>query len=154
MIRTRHIFLSTMNLFQLTYLSKSELHPLGLHEELEIIQKNASEFNREKQISGILVYRDGYFLHRLEGNRKDIVYLAERIANDRRHSQFRILEQGAITERLNNHFAQMLIVSTKRATQPLQPLFQKLIASQKPAKLPESLRDCLQIVACQMQHVA
>lgn len=123
------VFLSTMNLFQLTYLSKSELHPLGLHEELEIIQKDASHFNRDKQISGILVYRDGYFLQRLEGNRKEVIYLAERIAKDRRHSQFRILTQSAIKERLNTHFDHMLIVSSQRATRPLQPLLQKLIGS-------------------------
>lgn len=115
-----------MNLFQLTYLSKSELHPLGLHEELEIIQKSASEHNREKKISGILVYRNGYFLQRLEGNRKDLVYLAESISADRRQSEFRILEQGAISERLFNDWTQLLLLSTKRETQPLDNLFERL----------------------------
>lgn len=143
-----------MNLFQLTYLSKSELHPLGLHEELEIIQKTASELNREKQISGILVYRDGYFLHRIEGNRKDIVYLAERIANDRRHSQFRILAQGAIKERLTPHYDQMRVVSTKRDTHHLAPLLQKLVQSPKAIIDPNELEHALQLLNCQMQHVA
>lgn len=143
-----------MNLFQLTYFSQSELHPLGLHEELEIIQKSASEFNRDKQISGILVYRDGYFLHRLEGHRKDIVYLAERIANDRRHSHFRILEQGAVSERIYNNMDEMLIISTKRATQPLQPLFNKLSSSHKPLSRSENLATSFQMLACQMRYVA
>lgn len=155
MNRTRHIFLSAMNLFQLTYLSKSELHPLGLHEELEIIQKTASELNREKQITGILIYRDGYFLHRLEGNRKDIIYLAERIAADRRHSQFKILSQGAIATRITNHDDPMRIVSTKRDTHHLQPLLQKLTQPSSATAHADELEHALrQIVNGQMQHVA
>lgn len=115
-----------MNLFQLTYMSCSELHPLGLHEELEIIQKSSSELNREKQISGILVYRDGYFLQRLEGNRKDVTFLAESIAKDRRHTRFKILEQEAIESRLFDDWSQMHLLSTKRETAPFAALFEEI----------------------------
>lgn len=120
-----------MNLFQLTYMSRSELHPLGLHEELEIIQKSSSELNKEKQISGILIYRDGYFLQRLEGSRKDVTFLSERIARDRRHKRFKILEQGAIQERLFEDWQQLHLLSTKRETAPLAPLFESLAKQDK-----------------------
>ena len=144
-----------MNLFQLTYLSKSELHPLGLHEELEIIQKTATENNRVKKISGILIYRNGYFLQRLEGNRKDIIYLAESIAADRRQSDFRILEQEAINERLFNDWTQLLLLSTKRETQQLDELFERL--AQLHSRNRSIQIDIAKELACitrQLSHVA
>ncbi len=144
-----------MNLFQLTYISQSKLHPLGLHEELEIIQKSASEFNREKQISSVLVYRDGYFLQRLEGNRKDIIYLTESIAADRRHSDFCILEQGAIGERLYKDWTQLLFLSTKRETQPLESLFTQLTTlKSRKVTLQIDATKALEFLTKQLSHVA
>ncbi|MCY7294498.1 BLUF domain-containing protein [Alteromonas sp. a30] len=144
-----------MNLFQLTYMSQSELHPLGLHEELEIIQKAASELNREKQISGILVYRNGFFLQRIEGNRKAVIYLAESIAKDRRHKHFKILEQGPIQRRMFDDWSELQLLSTKKETAALAPLFNVI---EKQSQTSDFLRiNATEALACmksQWSHVA
>jgi len=55
--------------------------------------------NEGKQITGILLYRAGRFVQVLEGPRPVVLELLERIRDDDRHSDVRVLLDGPIRSR-------------------------------------------------------
>jgi len=72
-----------MGLISLVYVS-FESHPMSDDELKEILTK-AREVNRSKGVTGMLLYRDGFFIQVLEGEETTVQPLYEKIAKDPRH---------------------------------------------------------------------
>lgn len=60
-------------------------------EALTNLLSSAREFNFSRQITGMLLYRDGSFMQVLEGAKADICELFENIAKDSRHQKVDLL---------------------------------------------------------------
>jgi len=85
------------NIGHIIYLSKSSraLHP----QEIEILLSTSRNNNIDNDITGILLYTQGYFLQILEGPLRNLNELLKRITNDDRHHQIRLLCRKKITNR-------------------------------------------------------
>ncbi len=85
-------------LYQLVYASKSVdgFTEKDLIDILKISRKN----NKEKHITGALVYNKGYFLQMLEGKRETVEALFNHIAKDNRHEKVSRFFQGTADKRL------------------------------------------------------
>ena len=57
-------------------------------------------FNKIDNITGVLLYKQGYFLQVLEGKTKVIDNLIERLIRDSRHKHFKIIQDNSIESRL------------------------------------------------------
>lgn len=87
-----------MNLYQLIYKSYAteRLTPEGFADILVEARVN----NEKKHITGSLLYRDGAFLQILEGDKKDLLAVFEKIERDARHTQVELLHFEPATQRL------------------------------------------------------
>jgi hypothetical protein len=104
-------------LISLAYSSKVKEYMTGLtlESELEKIKQSSAENNTDINITGYLLYMDGYFIQYLEGSPKDVESLYLKISLDPRHHSITLLSHEKITERsfkkwtklyrmnLNNH---------------------------------------------------
>jgi hypothetical protein len=104
-------------LISLTYSSKVKdyITELDLKFELEKIEQSSASNNAKNDITGYLLYMDGYFIQCLEGSPKDVEKLYLKISLDPRHNSITLLSNIKITERaykkwtklytmdLNNH---------------------------------------------------
>lgn len=68
-------------------------------EALAQLREQAASANRNAGISGCLLYRDGHFMQVLEGHRERIMALYDRIRNDTRHTDCRLVFESPITAR-------------------------------------------------------
>lgn len=68
-------------------------------EELFEILQQTSHSNIRNSITGLLVYRDGVFLEKLEGEKAAVLATFERIRKDSRHSHVTKLHEGEIDSR-------------------------------------------------------
>lgn len=78
-----------MVLGHLLYISKA-MQPMD-RAQLEAIRKISSVRNRELDITGVLFYSAGHFVQLLEGDMDHIHRRFERIADDTRHNDVRLL---------------------------------------------------------------
>ncbi len=84
-------------LYCLIYVSQAT-HSLS-GEDLGPLQKLAQSFNRSNDISGCLVYRDGFFMQMLEGQRDTLLALMDHIKADTRHRDVRVVMEGPARHR-------------------------------------------------------
>lgn len=84
-------------IYQLTYKSKavSEISK----ENLQDILKTADLHNKERNITGCLLYYNGYFSQILEGNKEDVLYIYNKIVQDSRHENVELLWDGETDKR-------------------------------------------------------
>lgn len=84
-------------IYQLTYKSKavSEISK----ENLQDILKTADLHNKERNITGCLLYYNGYFSQILEGNKEDVLYIYDKIVQDSRHENVELLWDGETDKR-------------------------------------------------------
>ena len=68
-------------------------------EELMPLLRTSRTRNRERDISGLLAYRDGHYLQILEGPDDEIETLYKSIAQDSRHRDVRLISQAPIEVR-------------------------------------------------------
>jgi hypothetical protein len=68
-------------------------------EELMAILDKARKFNTANKITGMLLFRDGFFIQALEGEENVIDALFEKVKNDRRHYNVLQLYKEPITRR-------------------------------------------------------
>lgn len=73
-----------MELAHLVYVS-SACYDMSDKDLLEILD-TARNFNKDREITGLLLYRDGFFIQVLEGDYETIGWLFERISEDKRHT--------------------------------------------------------------------
>jgi len=86
-----------MSLSTLVYVSLStrKMTDADLSELLAICRHN----NRKLEITGMLLYRDGFFIQALEGEETILDQLFSAIRGDRRHSDVLLIYREAIEER-------------------------------------------------------
>ncbi len=73
--------------------------------ELEALLVQAREFNRQHEISGLLLYRDGNFMQLIEGPKEHVESLYSRILADPRHHMIITLLQEPVSDRLFSGWA-------------------------------------------------
>ncbi len=84
-------------LYRIIYLS-SGLKDLTSSDVKEILVK-AKENNREKNITGVLLYLDKNFIQVLEGEKEDVLKLYQKISLDHRHKNVIKVIEGNIASR-------------------------------------------------------
>lgn len=67
---------------------------------IQEILESSRQHNAEKNITGCLLYSDGIFVQYLEGNRRDLEELYNKIKTDERHSDVKEITVGPLHERL------------------------------------------------------
>ena len=84
-------------MFQLIYASTA----VRSFEEdaLRTLAERARERNGERGITGVLVHRNGSFLHVIEGAESDVRALYERICADERHRWVTLLKATSVEKR-------------------------------------------------------
>lgn len=86
-----------MSLISLTYVSFAS-HSMT-DDELKAILETARNFNGKNDISGMLLFRDDFFIQVLEGNLAVVEPLFAKIEKDPRHQNVLVIEKGAIETR-------------------------------------------------------
>ncbi len=84
-------------MYQLNYRSTSSIG-LG-YNDLEDILNTAITVNSEKNISGCLIYHNDNFVQILEGNKKDVLQVYEKIKVDKRHHTVTLLWENEVPNR-------------------------------------------------------
>ena len=79
--------------------------------DLETLVHASAAYNTAYEITGILVFRDKFFLQVLEGERSQVMALFTKISTDARHQNIQILSESAITRRQFPNWAMELISS-------------------------------------------
>ena len=85
-------------LYQLTYrsLAAEGITAADIRNILEASKSN----NATKEITGCLVYNEGYFVQLLEGEKEVVQEIYRHIERDKRHSMAEVLSEGETLERL------------------------------------------------------
>ena len=89
---------ATTGLYHMIYRS-SAVERLPQRQLIELLRLSRIK-NEARGLTGMLLYRDGTYLQFLEGQRRDIGELLDRLRRDPRHRDIRILRQGTLPERL------------------------------------------------------
>ncbi len=84
-------------LHQLVYISAAEHN--FTEQELQQLLAKARENNMKLDVSGMLLFHEGSFIQALEGEKHAVETLYEKIGQDDRHSETRVLFRGDIDER-------------------------------------------------------
>lgn len=86
-----------MPLISLVYVSFSQ-HSMT-EDELRAILTQARNANQARDITGMLLYRDDFFIQALEGDKDTVLALYDKIAQDPRHHHVLVIHQAPIYER-------------------------------------------------------
>lgn len=92
-----------MSLFSMVYISIAAKEMSD--DELLTILEKARKFNTLNDITGMLLFRDGFFIQALEGREDVIEALFERVKNDPRHYNVLRLYKEPITRRYFSQWA-------------------------------------------------
>ncbi len=68
-------------------------------ESLAALVQRSRERNQANGITGMMLYKDGFFLQALEGEKDAVCAVRERIQNDARHGSFIVLLDGPAARR-------------------------------------------------------
>ena len=68
-------------------------------QDIKDILEEARAFNKEHNITGLLLFHEGEFVQILEGEEKDVTGIFAKIKEDPRHRLVRLLETSPIKER-------------------------------------------------------
>ena len=98
-------------LYSLSYISRCRIPPWELAAELRHIQETSIENNRAAGLTGKLIYRHGHFVQRLEGLRYAVEETMDRIRDDHRHDNLKILSSHSIEQRMYTDLQQLLVVT-------------------------------------------
>lgn len=84
-------------LLQLIYISAASV-PFS-QKELKALLKKARENNHELDVSGILIFHDGAFFQVLEGPPESVYAIYDRISQDTRHDEVKLLLKSEVEDR-------------------------------------------------------
>ena len=113
-------------LYSLSYISRCRIPPWELAAELQNIQSTSIENNRAAGLTGKLIYRHGHFVQRLEGPRRAVKETMDRIRDDHRHDNLKILSSHSIENRMYSDWQQLLMVTDGPELADLDPRFGSL----------------------------
>lgn len=83
-------------MYQLNY--RSQARNEFQTEDLDAILSTANSKNAALNISGCLVFHNGYFVQILEGKKEDVIELFEKIKEDDRHHNVSLLGENSIEQ--------------------------------------------------------
>lgn len=93
-----------MSVFYLIYTSKitfqASLHNMTL---IDIYRQSVAR-NTQANVSSVLFFKQGNFLHYMEGSENAITQLFDKIKADKRHKNIHVIEQGQAPNRLFGHW--------------------------------------------------
>jgi hypothetical protein len=89
-------------MIQLLYVSQQK-HDMSDNELLEMLDQ-ARKKNKTLDITGILLYHNGYFMQLLEGPKENVDQLFDVIARDPRHKNVRLIGRYSINDRSFNEW--------------------------------------------------
>jgi len=94
--------------YQLLYVSRGcdELS----YSELDHILTSARICNAQNDITGMLIYREEFFVQLLEGSFEHVKETMSRIIKDKRHTNLRVLFEGEVEARVFPHFPMAFIL--------------------------------------------
>lgn len=92
-----------MPIIQITYVS-IESRPMSQNDLIDILT-TAREKNTPQNITGMLLYRDGYFIQALEGEEEAVMALYHKIEKDERHDHVMFASKEIIETRLFGDWA-------------------------------------------------
>ncbi|MCB0370966.1 MAG: BLUF domain-containing protein, partial [Bdellovibrionales bacterium] len=75
--------------FHLVYLSHAKDNIT--YSDIQNILHSAIKNNQKKEISGLLIFREGFFLQLLEGAEPSVMETVSRVIQDRRHHHFQTI---------------------------------------------------------------
>ncbi|MBP2279237.1 hypothetical protein H4W00_000050 [Psychrobacter sp. PL19] len=78
-------------MIRLVYISSLTLKGRMSASMFEQVEKSASAYNQQRDITGILCYGNGNFLQCIEGNKAQVIALQRRISLDNRHKNIKVL---------------------------------------------------------------
>lgn len=93
-----------MSVFYLIYTSKITLQASLHNMTLIDIYRQAAARNTETHVSSVLFFKQGNFLHYMEGSENAITQLFDKIKADKRHKNIHVIEQGQAPNRLFGHW--------------------------------------------------
>ncbi|HWU42252.1 MAG TPA: BLUF domain-containing protein [Bdellovibrio sp.] len=79
-------------IFQLVYLSTA-VEDIS-YTDIQDILEESRRHNAENNITGVLIFREGFFLQALEGTQAAVQSLVKKIKEDDRHFSLRVLAEG------------------------------------------------------------
>lgn len=117
------------NIFHLVYISEAvaDISYTDIRDILEVGRKR----NLQDDVTGLLIFRDGYFVQLLEGNEVNVRKVLNRILLDDRNYSLRILTESTSEQRLfdNNPLAFYDGDISSNSTEDLSSLFEACMAS-------------------------
>jgi hypothetical protein len=90
-------------LVELSYISKAT-HDMGLSGLVHLFDV-ARRWNLDHELTGALFFENGHFAQILEGKRKDVLFIWEKIQKDYRHKVLHRIELDEIDQRLFPNWA-------------------------------------------------
>jgi hypothetical protein len=90
-------------LVELSYVSKAT-QDMGLSSLVRLFDI-AHKWNQGHELTGVLFYENGHFSQILEGKRKDVLFIWEKIQKDYRHTILHLIEFDEIDQRLFPNWA-------------------------------------------------
>ncbi|WP_216225680.1 BLUF domain-containing protein [Polynucleobacter sp. MG-27-Goln-C1] len=90
-------------LVELSYISKAT-HDMGLSSLIYLFDV-ARKWNLEHELTGALFFENGHFAQIIEGKRKDVLFIWEKIQKDSRHQVLHQIELDEIDQRLFPNWA-------------------------------------------------
>ncbi len=90
------------DLIELIYASRSTIKGSdsgGVEPAVARILTQSRQNNTHKDIGGVLCYGDGHFFQCLEGERADVEQLYDKLHDDDRHTDVKLLRKGVIAQR-------------------------------------------------------
>ena len=90
-------------LVELSYISKAT-HDMGLSSLVHLFDV-ARRWNLDHELTSALFYENGHFAQILEGKRKDVLFIWEKIQKDYRHKVLHRIELDEIDQRLFPNWA-------------------------------------------------
>jgi len=112
------------DIFQLVYVS--EACPDLSYTDLENILYSARKKNVELNVTGLLIFRDGFFIQYLEGKESHVKEILGRIVQDRRHKKVRVIGEWTSTNRLFENWSMSFIDGD--LIDQLHPFLQKILS--------------------------
>lgn len=124
------------------YLLYTSISNIDSYEELDKILIAAVKFNKSKNITGVLLFDDTYFLQILEGKKQDIDELYTKITKDPRHHGIHIKLTGELQTRNFPDWSMRLSLASRKSIEPLYDM-----VSVAHREEPENKNDLLRIIA-------
>jgi hypothetical protein len=107
-----------MSLQRLNYYSENRIGLSQRNKRIAELQAVAVDRNRKDQITGALIHDELWFLQALEGDPRSVRATFERIAQDPRHANVKIIGMAQVPARLFGEWSMGFAARTPR-TQPL-----------------------------------